>query len=50
MLCYIFMQIFELNWIEQWLQNKQPLLKCKLFYDEMNFLKKLGVAVVVAEG
>ena len=29
-----------LNWIEQWLQNKRPFLKCKLFYNEMNFLKK----------
>ena len=30
-------------WIElnkQWLQNKWPFLKCKLFYNEMNFLKK----------
>ena len=29
-----------LNRIEQWLQNKRPFLKCKLFYNEMNFLKK----------
>ena len=29
--------IIKLN---KWLQNKRPFLKCELFYNEMNFLKK----------
>ena len=37
---FLFSTIEYLNGIEQWLQNKRPFLNCKLFNNEMNFLKK----------